>query len=599
MDQRRTSEGDDEPAASAMRLRAGPAAPPAESSDDTVVHGVMRFLGVACQQLHVRGRLQRLGYTEVVHRRGYALAERITGLSVVTLSAWERRRDQAIERVAKKSAGVFAIVRGDVTHRQPAQGALLLDGIGPGDGIAAVLDAQRLLDRLDALERGEGREATQEADLATVAILAERRIDAERRAELRALVEEALVYACSTSREVGLARIEEREAERAEARHALRDWLAEWSAIARVAIKNRQHLIWLGVEKGERRWKPRALGPQRRAGARSPLHPGAGDGACVSGRERAEGVSCVMSTKKRRGATPPERVADGELPFKAIEFSRAIAVHLAIRDALSRFGFTRALHAHGWDLALRAVGRTAVAPYQPHRQPGEKDPEEELEKRYVELVCLVQASVAPRHPTQAQFLLHGLDLRAENVFADEPGAVVTAVETLLERLAALEGNAERAATRDDDHAALAILIARGVTAEDRATLREWVDAAKAEEAAAARAAVAEAEADARRQPALDELRAWYEEWAAIARRAVARRDHLARLGLVELQRRPRRRVAPVACTAAAASSLSACDERAREATSHDDAGTTSQDDVSRYFFGGREKNTQHSMSSCR
>jgi hypothetical protein len=163
------------------------------------------------------------------------------------------RARESILEIDGRDEDLFRLVRASVIQRHAAQAEFLLSGIGPDEGIASVLNVRHLLDRLDALEAGPEREATREADHATLATLATRGVTPRLRAELRDLVNAA------QSAEGPVPSVEDAERLAAEQHRALvelRDWYEEWSEIARVAIKRRSHLLALGL--ASRRGRPAA-----------------------------------------------------------------------------------------------------------------------------------------------------------------------------------------------------------------------------------------------------------------------------------------------------------------------------------------------------
>ena len=108
----------------------------------------------------------------------------------------------------------------------------------------------------------------------------------------------------------------------------------------------------------------------------------------------------------------------------------------------------------------------------------------------------------------------------------------------MSRFGTLASSPERAATRDDDRAALALLATRGVTDDDRARLAARVTSVQR----AAVAPPAEVDGDVARSlpPPADDpraaLHAWVSEWSEIARAVVPRRADQIRLGLASPRR---------------------------------------------------------------
>ncbi len=130
---------------------------------------------------------------------------------------------------------------------------------------------------------------------------------------------------------------------------------------------------------------------------------------------------------------------------------------------------------------------------------------------------------------QADFVLKGL--------APSKGAkAVVTMRQLLDRLDALETGKGRGEAHKDDHAALALLTKRGVSAEFRKGMRAKVQAAETfGEVVVPRAIVTSREEE--HVTDLVELRAWFEEWSEIARLEIKRKDLLIRMGLAQRKTR--------------------------------------------------------------
>lgn len=127
-------------------------------------------------------------------------------------------------------------------RRFPEVAKVVLAGIGPQTGPAAVASVKTLLDRIDVLSK-----STDKDDKAALALLATRGIDEAERKRLRGLIATAeSVSAVPPVDEKGKANA---EAKRIATLEACRAWNEEWSAIARVVIKRRDYLILLGLAK--------------------------------------------------------------------------------------------------------------------------------------------------------------------------------------------------------------------------------------------------------------------------------------------------------------------------------------------------------------
>ena len=148
----------------------------------------------------------------------------------------------------------FRIVRAAFTRLHPAQKELVLAGLGPSVGAAAVTGVKALLGRLDALEKSPERKATRKEDHAALATLATRGIDEKERARLAALVHVAeSATEIDAPDEAGKAA---REEVYLKALGALRVWYVDWSEMARSVVKRRDYLIRLGLAKRKSAKKP-------------------------------------------------------------------------------------------------------------------------------------------------------------------------------------------------------------------------------------------------------------------------------------------------------------------------------------------------------
>jgi hypothetical protein len=207
-------------------------------------------------------------------------------------------------------------------------------------------------------------------------------------------------------------------------------------------------------------------------------------------------------------------------PMKAAQLLHAVAMSLTLRTLLGRHGYGAEDHREGMELLRECVDPDDVV-WPDQLTPSVQDAVIEIDSWDERGFRLVEATLSHRFPEQARFVLSGL------APSEGPSAVV-GVRHLLDRLDALESGPARERTRKEDRAAIDALEKRGITTKERKRLRMLVDAAGA----------ASVPSTPRRGPdptdhetRLLALSAWYEEWAAVARAAVLRGDHLARMGL--------------------------------------------------------------------
>ncbi|MBI4957599.1 MAG: hypothetical protein HY908_36675 [Myxococcales bacterium] len=208
---------------------------------------VLPFVRTIGTSLPVRAALMKRGYTLEEHRLGWRLMAQACGytegdpLELVDVAV----RD-AIAEIDAADEDLFRVVRATLRRHHPKLESFVLGGIGASTGTEAVLNVSLLLERLDALERAPEREATRTEDAAALATLASRGLDAERRAELVALVAQAQSVTAPEPHE-GAAADAAATTARQQALVALRAWYEEWSEIARACIKRRDYLQRLGL----------------------------------------------------------------------------------------------------------------------------------------------------------------------------------------------------------------------------------------------------------------------------------------------------------------------------------------------------------------
>ncbi len=214
------------------------------------------------------------------------------------------------------------------------------------------------------------------------------------------------------------------------------------------------------------------------------------------------------------------RAALEATPTRAAQLLHAITMSLTIRTLLARHGYGPEDHKEGIELLRECVAPEDIV------WPGGfdiavQDAVVELDAWDEKGFRIVEASLTHKFPEQARFVLSGLE-------PSEGPSAVTGVKHLLDRLDDLESSAERKRTRREDQAALEALAKRGITKEERSRLRALVaSASPATDPSAPRSGPHPVDHETR----LLALRAWYEEWASMARAALTREDHLSRMGI--------------------------------------------------------------------
>jgi len=226
-----------------------------------------------------------------------------------------------------------------------------------------------------------------------------------------------------------------------------------------------------------------------------------------------------------------------ETPERMLSLLSAIGTVPTIRAALTKRGYTADDHEQGWKLLHKASGYLGPAA-EPKVDRTANDALAAVDAWDEPHFRLARATLERRYPDQAAFVF--ADLSAQT----GPSALLS-VGTFLDRLDALERKLpgrelkEKAADKAQekaDKAALATLELRGITAAERSRLRGLIKVAQtgtAPDPGAEKAAAEAAAQAAERLKNLAELRAFYDEWAEIARIVITRRDYLIRLGLAK------------------------------------------------------------------
>ncbi len=195
-------------------------------------------------------RMAAVGYSNADHVEGWTLLQQSSGyrpdVPIVTLQGGpaDPAVAAAIKYVDDFDESGFDLADAALQRRFPEQWTFVMEGLVAKTGIAALVDVEKFLDRIDALESGKGRPAaTRDADQRAVKLLATRSIDKAKRGALR----EALRVAKSFKVQAIPEPTGGDESARERATLALRAWYEEWSKTARSVIKRRDFLISLGL----------------------------------------------------------------------------------------------------------------------------------------------------------------------------------------------------------------------------------------------------------------------------------------------------------------------------------------------------------------
>jgi len=193
--------------------------------------------------------LAQRGYTIEIHDEGWRLLHAASGYRVArpSVPGVEVASRQAMAELDQWD-NLWFPVASSALLRLPLSLTYLMEGLAPVTGPASILVVTRLLDRLDAMERGEDRTVeAQASDAEALRVLATRGLDSTERQRVRRLLQVAaqLPEPSGTPESVALA--EAADATRAEALYDLYVWYQDWATVARTFIKRRDYLLWLGL----------------------------------------------------------------------------------------------------------------------------------------------------------------------------------------------------------------------------------------------------------------------------------------------------------------------------------------------------------------
>ncbi|MBK6693594.1 MAG: hypothetical protein IPG50_15505 [Myxococcales bacterium] len=203
------------------------------------------FLHALGTQLNVRAIMKSHGYTQDDQLEGWRLLTKTSGPNG-GLGGLRVATSEAIAQLDAWDEIGFRKAYATLARRFPEQAKLVFDGLAASQGPTCVVGIVKFLDRLDILEKGEGRAATADTDKQALEVLAKRGIDSAERARLRALVDAAqaepeLPLGAKTLAEVNAAHTNDLA--------ALYAWYTEWAEIARAVVSRRNERIALGIAK--------------------------------------------------------------------------------------------------------------------------------------------------------------------------------------------------------------------------------------------------------------------------------------------------------------------------------------------------------------
>ncbi len=210
----------------------------------------------------LRATLQQRGYTPAVHNLVWDRLQTVCNISLpAATDTFDAKALDAIPFIDSNDEMLFEIISASVAPRFPEQAAFLCEGIGPSTGMTSVINTRTLLDRMNQLEKSPERKETRKKDHAVLELLAERGVTPELRDRLAAAVKTAT--AAPVVAAIDTPAIAASDEAYVKALGELRAWYDEWSRVARVTIKRRDHLILLGLaqRKTTRRDEPAPSDP--------------------------------------------------------------------------------------------------------------------------------------------------------------------------------------------------------------------------------------------------------------------------------------------------------------------------------------------------
>lgn len=206
-----------------------------------------KFFKTVSRNPVVRGALLSRGLTDEELAQGWRYYSELHGFGGKTearAATKETAAAQAINEVDAWDAPTYSATHAVLDARYPDIVGFLFDNLEATVGVAAVVGAERFLNRIDILRDGKAPAIDPEMQRAAVALLATRKIlDERREGELRKLIETARLGA----RPEEVIEAPEMDPRRLSVAEAYINWLHEWREVARVAIHRRDYRIALGL----------------------------------------------------------------------------------------------------------------------------------------------------------------------------------------------------------------------------------------------------------------------------------------------------------------------------------------------------------------
>lgn len=206
-----------------------------------------KFFRAVSRNPVVRGALLARGLSDEELAQGWKYFSELHGFSgkvQARAATKETAAAQAINEVDAWDAPTYSAAHAVLDVRYPQVSRFLFENLEATVGIAAVIGAERFLDRIDMLRQGKAPSIEPAVQQEALELLSKRKIIDENRAtELRKLIETARLGA----RPDEVIEPSEMDPRRREVAGAYINWLNEWREVARVAIHRRDYRIALGI----------------------------------------------------------------------------------------------------------------------------------------------------------------------------------------------------------------------------------------------------------------------------------------------------------------------------------------------------------------
>lgn len=252
---------------------------PSDAVLDAVTMRAFQFIRAVSINPGIRAAFAQRGYNEEIHQTAWANVLKAAGFRKDAQAAFERPESAAaLATIDAWDEPTFRVARA-VLAPFPDQLAFVFNGLEAQQGAAAVGSVTTFLDRLDDLETSKDRKATRKEDLAAIAKLAARRIDADERKRMRGLLQAATGFYDPSA--PGAEKNAALKEETRKTKIATWYYLNEWSEIAKSDITRRDYLIQLGIAKRKK--------PSKGLGGKGGKGGGEGSGGGEAGGEGGGG----------------------------------------------------------------------------------------------------------------------------------------------------------------------------------------------------------------------------------------------------------------------------------------------------------------------